>query len=154
MKINDDDLLVFTTDTLIGLGGKVSDVILEKIYEIKKRPIDKKMIILVGSLAQAQSFSQWNLKANKQAQKYWPGATTLIVNDQGFRMPKNKALCKFLIEQGPLYTTSANLSGFENIKTLDEAKKIFPQIKHFIDFGKGSGIPSQIIDIDKNIKIR
>ena len=37
MKLNKGDVIIFPTDTVYGIGGKIEDIVaLEKIYEIKK----------------------------------------------------------------------------------------------------------------------
>ncbi|SYV97809.1 tRNA(ANN) t(6)A37 threonylcarbamoyladenosine modification protein, partial [Mycoplasmopsis edwardii] len=53
------NLFVSTTDTVVGIGGKVSNQTLKEIYEIKKRPLDKKIIILVSSYEQLKQFKEW-----------------------------------------------------------------------------------------------
>ncbi|WP_313770888.1 Sua5/YciO/YrdC/YwlC family protein [Mycoplasmopsis felis] len=71
---------------------------LELIYELKNRPLDKKIIILVGSMEQVQKFSEWNEEANSLALKLWPEPHTIIVNNQGFRTPNSRLLLEFLIK--------------------------------------------------------
>ncbi|WP_025755504.1 Sua5/YciO/YrdC/YwlC family protein [Mycoplasmopsis cricetuli] len=144
-----DSLYIFTTDTVCGIGGPICKQTLDLLYEIKKRPNDKKIMILVGSLEQAQLFDQWNEQATKTAKQYWPGAYSIIVNNQGFRMPNNKLLCDFLLKNGPMYVTSANISGQKPIN-INQASIIFPLIKNVYDFGIPSGIPSSLINLDTN----
>ncbi|MFU2193274.1 L-threonylcarbamoyladenylate synthase [Mycoplasma sp. 4079] len=148
------DIFLVSTDTVPGLGSFVSPETLEALYELKQRPLDKKMVIVVGSLEQAQGFAQWNEEANAFAIHKWPGANTIIVNDQGFRMPACKAFQEFLIKNGPMYLTSANLSGQPASKTLEEAKAQFPMIQNVIDFCEGTGTPSTIYNLDTRETIR
>ncbi|QKT05569.1 Sua5/YciO/YrdC/YwlC family protein [Mycoplasma sp. OR1901] len=150
---NFDDIVICTTDTVVGIGGKVNDQVLEKIYFLKNRPANKKVIILVGSIEQANNFKEFNQQANEVAQKYWPGATSIIVNGQGFRMPNNKKLIDFLLKNGPHYMTSANKSGFPPIK-IEEAKQVFPEVKNVYNFGPGSNVPSLLINLDTNEVIK
>ncbi|WP_036452255.1 L-threonylcarbamoyladenylate synthase [Mycoplasma buteonis] len=141
------DIIICTTDTVTGIGGKISPKVLSQIYELKKRPIDKKIMILVGSIEQAQKFSQWNDLATQKAKILWPGANSIIINNQGFRMPNSPQLLAYLLENGPIYMTSCNLSG-EKPLSLQEAKKVFPMVDHFYDFGPTSGKPSNIYNLD------
>ncbi|MBN4083438.1 Sua5/YciO/YrdC/YwlC family protein [Mycoplasma sp. CSL10137] len=150
---NFDDIIICSTDTVVGIGGKVNDEVLEKIYFLKNRPSNKKIIILVGSIEQALEFGQFNQTAKKIAQKEWPGATTIIVNNQGFRMPNNKKLIDFLLKNGPHYMTSANKSGFPPIK-IEQAKEVFPEVKNVYDFGPGTNVPSILINLDTNEVIK
>ncbi|WP_027120955.1 L-threonylcarbamoyladenylate synthase [Mycoplasma leonicaptivi] len=143
------DLILCTTDTVPGIGGVVNDNVLDLIYEIKQRPLNKKIVILVASIEQASSFEQWTKQASEVAKKYWPGGFTIVVNNQGFRMPDNQALLNYLNKNGPIYLTSANISG-QNPLNFEEAKKVFYNVGNILDFGTGSGKPSTIINLDTN----
>ncbi|AZZ65667.1 Sua5/YciO/YrdC/YwlC family protein [Metamycoplasma phocicerebrale] len=141
-------LFISTTDTVLGIGGPVDSETEDLIYEIKGRDRNKKLIILVSSIEQARNFPEWNSEAEKYARKYWPGATTLIVNDQGFRMPNQPELLNYLKKFGPVYMSSCNLSNAPVCKTIENAKAIFPEIRNVYNFGSMSQVPSQIIRIE------
>ena len=143
-----NELIISTTDTVLGLGGKVNEKIKKLIYEIKGRDENKKLIILVSSIKQARMFLEWNIQAEQYAKKYWPGATTLVVNNQGLRMPNQKKLLEYLEQNGPIYMSSCNLSNAPVCKTIEDAKLIFPEIKNIYNFGKMSQQPSQIIRVE------
>lgn len=143
-----NELIISTTDTVLGIGGKVNEKIKKLIYEIKGRDENKKLIILVSSIKQARMFSEWNIQAEQYAKKYWPGATTLVVNNQGFRMPNQKKLLEYLEQNGPIYMSSCNLSNAPVCKTIEDAKLIFPEIKNIYNFGKMTQQPSQIIRVE------
>lgn len=143
-----NELIISTTDTVLGIGGKVNQKIKKLIYEIKGRDENKKLIILVSSIKQARMFPEWNIQAEQYAKKYWPGATTLVVNNQGFRMPNQKKLLEYLEQNGPIYMSSCNLSNAPVCKTIEDAKLIFPEIKNIYNFGKMSQQPSQIIRVE------
>ena len=149
-----NDLIISTTDTVLGIGGKVNEKIKELIYEIKGRDKNKKLIILVSSIKQARMFPEWNIQAEQYAKKYWPGATTLVVNNQGFRMPNQKKLLEYLEQNGPIYMSSCNLSNAPVCKTIEDAKLIFPEIKNIYNFGKMSQQPSQIIRVEDGERLR
>lgn len=146
-------IIISTTDTVVGIGTKVFGGDLEKVYELKNRPLDKKIIILVGSIEQAKLFSQWTNEAEEMAKQVWPGAVSLIVNNQGFRMPNQEGLIQFLLKEGPHYMTSANISGNPTL-SLEEAKKTFPMIKKVYNFGKGTNISSKIIRVEDKKELR
>ncbi|APJ38584.1 L-threonylcarbamoyladenylate synthase [Mycoplasmopsis pullorum] len=148
---NFDDIFIFTTDTVTGIACKINDQSLEKIYFLKNRPFEKKIMILVGSLEQARSFKQWNEKADQFANKHWPGAFSVIVNDQGFRMPNCPQLCEFLLQNGPMYATSANKSGQQPID-INQAHDVFPEVSNsnVFNFGPGTNQASQIFNCDTN----
>ena len=142
------ELIISTTDTVLGIGGKVNEKIKKLIYEIKGRDENKKLIILVSSIKQARMFPEWNIQAEQYAKKYWPGATTLVVNNQGFRMPNQKKLLEYLEQNGPIYMSSCYLSNAPVCKTIEDAKLIFPEIKNIYNFGKMTQQPSQIIRVE------
>ena len=149
-----DELFLSTTDTITGIGAPISKKNRKVIYELKKRPKNKGLIIMVGSFKQAQNLEGWNKKANDFVKKYWPGNVTLVVNsDLAVRMPKNKELCKLLLSIGPIFMTSANISG-ENSLSFEDAKNNFKEITKHYNFGKGSGKPSKIIDVNTGKRLR
>lgn len=151
--MNFDDIFITTTDTVNGIGGPVNDNTLKCLYYLKKRDISKKIMILVGSIEQAKIFKEWNEEATEFANKYWPGAYSIIINNQGFRMPNQKKLIEFLLKNGPMYVTSANISGKKPIK-ISEANKVFPTIKNIYNFGKPNNNPSKIYNLDTKEWIR
>ncbi|MBU4690694.1 Sua5/YciO/YrdC/YwlC family protein [Mycoplasma sp. ES3157-GEN-MYC] len=148
-----EKIFITTTDTVCGIGGPISEETLETIYELKQRPAHKKIMILVGSLEQAQKFKEWNEEANNVALKFWPGAVSIVVNNQGFRMPNHPKLNEFLLKNGPMYVTSANISGQEPIQ-INQAKIVFPQITNVFNFGQVSGKASRIYNVDSKEWIR
>lgn len=152
-KIKDNDIFITTTDTIIGLGGKVNDVVKEKIYLLKNRDRSKKLIIVIGSIEQLKQMENINDNHLDYINQYWPGNVTLIINEQAYRMPNNKKLLDFINEQGPFYLTSANLSNEKVATTIEEAKAIFPNLIYF-DFGQGSGKQSKIINANNGKILR
>ncbi|WP_369016412.1 L-threonylcarbamoyladenylate synthase [Metamycoplasma hominis] len=141
-------LIISTTDTVLGIGGPVSKEVEDLIYEIKGRDRNKKLIILVSSIKQARQFKEWNSQADEFAKKYWPGATTIVVNNQGFRMPNQKKLLEYIEVNGPIYTTSCNLSNAPVCKTIENAKQLFPEVTNVYNFGPMTQKPSQIIRVE------
>lgn len=90
--------------------------------------------------------------------RVWPGELTLIYKSKAYRMPKNFVLLKIIQDIGPLYSSSANISGKMPIKKLAEAKKVFAEDLKKIVLVKTnceqSNIPSTIYDYDKKEIIR
>ncbi|MBX4209843.1 MAG: Sua5/YciO/YrdC/YwlC family protein [Mollicutes bacterium PWAP] len=144
------NIFIATTDTILGIGAPIKDSNKELIYELKKRPKAKNLIIMISSLEMGlKNFENiFTDKAIKYAKKYWPGNTTLVFNDDiAIRIPNNNKLIKMIDEIGPIFMTSANISGEKNY-SLKKAKKVFKdKITNFYDFGKMSGKSSKIIDI-------
>ena len=69
-KIKEHDIFITTTDTVLGIGGKVNDINKEKIQKIKKRDYTKPLIIVIGSLEQLKSLENINEEHLKYINKY------------------------------------------------------------------------------------
>lgn len=122
--------VAFPTETVYGLGADVTNPIaINKIYKIKKRPVDHPLIVHIGATshlhywAQAIPESAWKL-----AKHFWPGPLTLILqrspyipdsvtggqNTVGIRMPAHPLALALLHVLGPekaLAAPSANRFG-------------------------------------------
>ncbi len=148
-------LFICSTDTVVGLGSFYHDLDLEAIYKIKNRDVSKKIVTLVGKISQIKPLiSPRNYKILKQkSKKHWPGAVTFIIEKKSFRIPGLKKSQELFIKNGPAFVTSANISG-QNPLNFKEARQLFWPITKFYDFGRGSGRPSKIYDIDLKTWVR
>lgn len=72
MYLKKDELFLTTTDTVIGLGGKVNVVVKEKIYKIKNRDPKKQLIIVVSSIQQLKKMESINENQLIYINRYWP----------------------------------------------------------------------------------
>ena len=105
------------------------------IFKIKKRPRTYPLILFVKSIKEAKKYAYFNDIEEFLATHYWPGPLTLILRKKnrniyngdkrlskiGIRIPKNKDVIKILeYIQKPLATTSANIHGEINIKSLNQ----------------------------------
>lgn len=154
-----DNIFLVSTDTICGIGTFVANSNLVGLYKLKNRDINKKIIILGGSKEQIKKYALdnhivWSKQAEEMASKFWPGNTTLIISDQGFRVPNCSGLQNFLLQNGLAYVTSANVSG-EKPLNFEAAKEYFEQIEHHYDFCQTpTQKASTIIDVDNGRKIR
>jgi L-threonylcarbamoyladenylate synthase len=100
----------------------------QRIYELKRRPADKRLQMLAADLAMAQRAGVLpDPRLEKFAAKFWPGPLTVVCAAQseienrkseicpdtiGLRIPDHPFMHALLQELGaPLAATSANLSG-------------------------------------------
>jgi len=127
--LNQGEVIGVPTDTVYGLASLKSGV--SKIYEIKERPKDKKIVKMVDSI---NKLTVKDEELKKLMCNEWPGATTIIFEINGsmesYRIPKEDnilALLKLLNEE--LYVTSANISGEKDIVSRIDFNKKFPHIK-------------------------
>lgn len=124
MILNSGDVIIFPTDTVYGIGGKIDDLeALEKIYEIKKRPKDKRLAVLCGSIEEIERIAYLNDKAMKLIEKFMPGALTVILKSKeevrnefisetvAVRIPNHELALRILSENGAMATSSVNISG-------------------------------------------
>jgi L-threonylcarbamoyladenylate synthase len=156
-------LVAFPTDTVYGVACLAFDEAgIEKLYEAKDRDTSKAIAVLLGSLEQLpQVCSGLSQPAQNLAQRFWPGALTLVVARHpslpnnisafptvGVRMPDHAFAIALLQASGPLATTSANLSGQANPFTAgDVIAQLGGRIHLVVDGGPTpGGIPSTVVD--------
>ncbi|WP_231101826.1 L-threonylcarbamoyladenylate synthase [Streptobacillus moniliformis] len=157
------NVILFPTDTVYGLGSLPNKKALDKIFDIKKRDRNKKIIALVSKKETINKIVETNDLIDKIIDKFFPGPITLIAKstpfikellgykDIGVRIPNNKMALE-IIEKfgGILMTTSANISGKEAPKKYSEIdEEILKLVDHkYIDDSNLSGISSSIFKID------
>jgi L-threonylcarbamoyladenylate synthase len=131
-EILDSGLVVgIATDTVVGICAAPwrTDGI-AKIYDLKQRPADKALPMLVASpddilehfIVEDEEF----LRLEALARSFWPGALTIVIHGRpkhewtvgsamgtiGFRSPGSSA-ASAVIERAPIACTSGNLHGVE-----------------------------------------
>lgn len=160
-KVREGSLAIFPTDTLPALGA--SPKYAKKIWDIKKRPINKPLILMGGCLDDLFEFVQPSAVEDgiKMAKNYWPGPLTIILptigsfsnymnqdsSMLGLRVPDSQLARELLLKTGPLATTSANISGEAPVKDAIEASIKFPNLPLLspVPWPKPSGMASTII---------
>ena len=80
--LNNEDVIGIPTETVYGLAGNIySKRAINRIYEIKKRPLLNPLIVHIKSLAYLDKVAvDVQESALKLAQTFWPGPLTLILN--------------------------------------------------------------------------
>lgn len=162
-QIHRDDVIVFPTDTVYGIGASIdSDIALKKIFEVKNRPSEKSLIILCANVEQMEEIvGPLNEQVVKLVEEFLPGGLTLILNafkpisDEitrgkktiGVRIPDHPVALELLKALGPLATTSANISGEPNPTKVELSNPLISRVDYVIDGGETKGqIPSTILD--------
>ena len=119
------ELVAFPTETVYGLGANALDpAAVGKIYTAKGRPPGSPLIVHVDSVEMARGLArEWPERAEKLAQRFWPGPLTLVLPKQahvpdtltagldtvGIRIPANEIALALIQEAGlPLAAPSAN----------------------------------------------
>ncbi|MCS7225857.1 MAG: Sua5/YciO/YrdC/YwlC family protein [Gloeomargarita sp. SKYB31] len=150
----------FPTDTVPALA--VLPEYGAKIYQCKRRPPDKPLILMAPTI---EMFSPWiaptpDIPWIELAHRYWPGALTIVlpasdrvttaINPQqtgtiGLRIPDHPLALSILQQTGVLATTSANLSGESPLIAAQDIHAQFPEVYVLNTDNRGSGQPSTVI---------
>ena len=163
-------LVSFPTDTVPALAvrpDRRSDI-----FMLKQRSPDKPLILMAASWQELLPFIDIENKAlatwQQVAQKYFPGAVTLVLPasdrgcmlNQGFRtlgirIPDSKIAIAVLQQTGAMLTTSANQSNQPPLRKMLEIAENFPSVLALgdgisISQQSGSGLPSTVIEWTAN----
>lgn len=123
-----DQVLVAPTDTVYGVMCRFDrPQAIDKLYEVKGRPPEKAIPVLIGKLVQLTQLTPTPVSqiAKALAKQFWPGPLTMVIPalaslpgvltahqpTVGVRLPSHPWLCTLISQSGPLAATSANLSG-------------------------------------------
>jgi L-threonylcarbamoyladenylate synthase len=159
-------VVAFPTDTFYGLGTDPFNLAaVSEIFRIKRRTADRPLPLLVDSIDQAADLTQHPPKLFfTLAQKFWPGALTLVVpasrqiplkvtantGKVGLRWPRAPFVVALIAAAGrPLTGTSANCSGLESCSTADEVDcQIGDRLPLILDGGlTPGGLASTVIEL-------
>ncbi|MCI8486454.1 MAG: threonylcarbamoyl-AMP synthase [Clostridia bacterium] len=171
--IKKDGIIVFPTETVYGIGGNaLSENVIKKIYNIKKRPQEKALSILVKSKEEIQKYAYINNKLEEKIiDNFMPGPITIILEKRkdktslltgdddtiGIRIPDNIIIGKILERCNlPVVGSSANISGKPSSIKLEDIKPDFDGIVDvFIDGGECiQNVSSTIVKVvDGKVKI-
>jgi len=140
-------LILYPTDTVWGIGcDSTNELAVEKIYQLKKRPDNKSMIVLVADEREilqyvaAPDLSVFDYLENaiKPTTVIYDGAIGFadnLVAENGTIAIRicNEVFCKALIKRfrKPIVSTSANISGIPAPKIFNE---INGEIKEGVDY--------------------
>lgn len=164
-------ITAYPTETFYALGVRFdNEESLKKLYELKLRPKEKAVPLIIGSremLADIAS-NDWIRNMPSSARmlmdRFWPGPLTLLIPAReglseyltantgmiAVRIPgESFALCLAREAGFPVTATSANLSGMQPAANADDVIKYFGGgLDLVIDDGPSSGgQPSTIVDV-------
>jgi L-threonylcarbamoyladenylate synthase len=158
-------LVGFPTETFYGLGAAVGrEDAVARIFRLKGRPDSKPLLVLVESVAMAETVADVSDEARDLMARHWPGALTLVLPARsvvsvlvtagtgtlGVRHsahPVASALIRRL--NSPVTAPSANRSGAPPPTTAAEVLQAFDgQLEAVIDGGRtAGGLPSTVLDL-------
>ena len=164
--LNRDGVISIPTDTVYGVCARInSQKAFENLVNAKHRPANKSFPVLCLNEEQIKSIAIVNSNAEKLIHAFMPGPMTIVlkkkaeafdyINNAGKRTSDELAVrilplkfIKELIQKvgSPLFLSSANLSGHEVCKTLDEIEAVFPNIDGIVEGDVSFGQASTIVD--------
>ena len=162
-------LVIFPTETVYGIGTNAyCEDSVKKIYEVKQRPDEKPLSILVSNISEICKYGYVdNENEKKIIEKFMPGPLTIILKKRegvfdyissgkdtiGIRIPDNEIIKKILDEaEIPIVAPSANISGKPSGIVMDEIlKDFYGKVDICVDGGKAQlGESSTIVQIIDN----
>ena len=162
-------VVAIPTDTLYGFAACATNAIaVEKVFELKRRPMDLPIPLLISELADIHTVaSEVPPEALLAANHFWPGELTIILkksvlgpdvvtaglNTIGVRIPDHW-IPRGIVKQlgAPITGTSANRHGEPNMPNAQSVKDNFGcEIDLVIDDGTvGNGTASTLIDFSSS----
>lgn len=163
--LNQEELVVFPTETVYGVGALVNyPAAVKKIFTAKERPAGSPLLVHISKFEQALTLVlEFPPEALRLAESYWPGPLSLILPAResipevvrggsptvGLRMPSHPVARQLIDVSGPLAATSANLSGRPSPVMADDVKAdLDGRVSVVLDAGPtGSGLESTVLDL-------
>lgn len=152
-------LVAFSTDTVYGVAvaGSLPDRV-EALFELKRRPVDRRIPMLVADLDQAVAAGAVaDDRARRLAEQFWPGALTLVLatadgGTQAYRAPDDAVALALIRAAGPLFATSANISDQPDTLGADDVLIAFAtqqdELAAVVDGGPvPGGVASTVVDV-------
>lgn len=166
---HNDGVLLFPTDTVYGIGVLPKISAIEKLYSIKNRDKNKKIIALVSSKDKIYEVIEKNEFIDKVIDKFLPGELTIVYKSNekyskllgydyiGVRIPNNYEALKLIDSLGGvIMTTSANFSGEEAVSQFSKIpKKLIESVDFYLENDENvNGLSSTVIKIvDNDIEV-
>lgn len=154
-------VVAIPTDTVYGVAIAASrPERLEALFVLKRRPLDRRIPVLVDGLDQAVAAgAQADERARALVDRFWPGALTLVLPTAGehgatqaYRAPDHAVALAVIGGAGPLYATSANVSDQPDTLGADEVLVAFATqqdaLAAVVDGGRApGGTASTVLDL-------
>lgn len=160
--LKQEEIVSFPTDTVFGIGVIYnSAVAVNKMKFAKGRDASKPFPLMVADVEQMSEVAYLTDRERRIASKFMPGALTLVLNKKdtvddsfvnGFktiaiRIPDDRFVLKLLREAGPMFVTSANMSGEPAANTHEEVlAQLDGRIAAVVKGEAKSHVASTIID--------
>lgn len=167
--LENDKLVVIPTETVYGLGANAfSEKAVQKIFNVKNRPMDNPLIIHVAGAEDLEKYCKdVPQEAYLMAQHFWPGPLTMILKRKSLvpdfvtagldtvavRCPDSKLTQELLRKvEFPIAAPSANLSGRPSTTTITHVlEDLDGKVPAVLDGGDCRiGLESTIVDLSSD----
>lgn len=154
------EVVVIPTDTVYGVAALPAHT--ARLFEVKQRPTDVALPVLVADEAQARTIADVPRRAAALMAAHWPGGLTIVLarlpsfdadlggsdaSTVGVRVPDHDVPRELARRVGPLVTTSANRHGRPTPATAAEVAGEL-DVALVIDGGTCAGAPSTVVRVD------
>ncbi|MBI2642416.1 MAG: threonylcarbamoyl-AMP synthase [Candidatus Wildermuthbacteria bacterium] len=152
-------VLVCPTDTVYGLlADAANKKAVQRVFEIKKRGAGKPLPLFIRDMRMAKKLAHISKDQELFLKKVWPGKVTAVLESKisgtvGVRIPNHPLVLDLLkIFQKPLTGTSANITGKEPARSVEEIVSQFAKKKYKPDVVIDAGTlrfskPSKVVDL-------
>jgi len=159
------DVVAVRTDTLYGLmaDATCSDAV-RQVYELKQRPADKPLSVLVADVGMAETVVRIEGRARDAAERLWAEPVTVVLPGRegladevhgthgsvALRVPSARLPREVIAQAGvPVTGTSANRSGEGGARDADEVVATFGgRVAFVLDAGPvGEAVASTLLDL-------
>lgn len=145
---------VLPCDTIYGFSALADENGALKIFDVKRRPQNKNLIMLLDKEQAEQS----SFIVPPEVLECWPAPLTAIVkrsdgSTQAIRVPQDEFALSLISLSGPIWSTSVNISGEPALLRADEIIARFEGECDFIvrkEEESSSALPSTIIDCTRS----
>lgn len=156
--VKNGGVIAYPTETVYGVGALATDTgALQRIYQIKNRPMNQPLSIAVSSMEMLKGVAK--VECEDFILKFLPGPVTVILKKKavlpkvltagskyiGIRWPDHHMAIKLIDGVGPIVSTSANLHGEADPVRAEDVK--IP-VDYVLDGGPCKyGAPSTIVNL-------
>jgi len=160
-------LVVYPTDTLLGLGALASHRgAVGRLLAVKGRSPAQPISVCVSSTEEVERYAQVSPAARRFLRRHLPGPFTVLLTPSaearrrfapsvgglatiGFRVPDHPLARELAQRAGPITATSANRHGAPSARTVGEARRDLGRAVsvYLPAVPPGSGSPSTLVDL-------
>ena len=168
-RIAQGGVVALPTDTVYGVAASLSHPeALRRLYEIKGRPPDRPLPVLVASTDAVETLvTEFTADTALLLDEFWPGPLTVVLPARrgmprevtsggttvGLRMPNHPLAIEVIAKAGgAIACTSANRSGEPPAGSATQvAQTLGPQLDMILDGGIApGGVPSTVVEIGRS----